>query len=556
MIVFRRSVSTASIFSPQKALKPKELQRLTTTELLSKLGYIKQPHAGLTHWLPLGLTTLNLVESLVRAKLNAGGIVETSLSALSHNSLWQKTNRWQNNELFKVNADFCLAATAEEEITDLVKDYATNYKKLPFIVYQITRKYRDERRARGGLLRGREFVMKDAYSFDTDRKGALASFDKLNQIYYDIFSTLKVPFIRANADSGSIGGDLSYEWHFLSDKGEDTLFTCDNCHSTSNIEKVRPLTGEKPADEASVQYFLTPKKELVAIYYPAGRKLCMKFVDEADLVDLDTKTTEESAVLSIFKSENQDGFKRIIRLMDAGVQPGTRLPDMPVKFERSNMTTFEDLDLTQAQENDLCPSCEKGHLHSSTGIEVGHTFYLGKKYSEPLEATFVDENGDNAYYEMGCYGIGISRLLGSVAEVLRDEQGLRWPAAIAPLQVSLIRSPSLAADMAYGDEAHALIDDLTAAGIRVEQDESDSYLGDKLNKSKQLGIPLQVVIGKDFPLVEIEVRGKVGGNRTAKLRESNGEQWEWQEVEKRGVKKELVPIEHAAEVIVSLLSDM
>ncbi|QPG76935.1 hypothetical protein FOA43_004329 [Brettanomyces nanus] len=563
LVLSRRFVSTNTIFSsPLPKLSKKQLKSLTTTDLLIKFGYVKQPHAGITHWLPLGLATLRNFEDLIRGRLREGGVLETSLSSLSHSSLWHKTNRWNNEELYKLNEDFCLAATAEEEITDLVKSYADSYKKLPVLVYQMTRKYRDEKRPRGGLLRGREFIMKDAYSFDVDEQCALQSFNKMNEIYYSIFKDLKVPFVKANADSGSIGGDLSYEWHFVSDKGEDTLYTCDNCHTTGNIEKVRPYVEKdaEPAEKAAVTYALTTNNDLVCFYYPEGKHLNIKFIEAEDIIDLNTRIVDQKKVLDIFGSENEksDGFKSIIRITDVGIGPGTEMPDMAVPFMKSRMTTFENMELTEVQEGDRCSNCEGiGHLHASKGIEVGHTFYLGKKYSIPLDATFVDRNGEKQFYEMGCYGIGVSRLLGSVAEVLRDDGGLRWPAIISPLQVTVVKSPAFE-DASVDDNCRVsrLVQDLDTLKVRVELDEGESGLGTKLNKSKQLGIPLQVIVGKAFPKVEIEVRGVISGDKGMRAIESKKAEWGFETREVKGIVKHFVDIDHAAEVIRLMLKDL
>lgn len=559
----RRFASTKTIFSsPPPKLTKSQLRDLTTTDLLIRLGFIKQPHAGITHWLPLGLATLNSLESVIRKRLDEAGVLEVSLSALSHSSLWHKTQRWDNEELYKLNDEFCLAATAEEEITSLVSSYADTYHKLPVSVYQMTRKYRDEKRPRGGLLRGREFIMKDAYSFNTDKKGALHDFDTFNRIYRKIFTDLRVPFVKANADTGSIGGDLSYEWHFVSDKGEDTLYTCDHCHVTGNVEKVRPYmsSNDAPADKADVTYYLTKQNDLVAIYYPQGRHLNMKFLASEDLVDLNTKIVNQKKVLEIFKAENEkpDGFHSIIRIIDVCCKPGTLMPDMPVPYNKSRMTTFEGLELTEAQEGDLCSSCQgKGHLHASKGIEIGHTFYLGQKYSKPLEATYMDQDGKKQYYEMGCYGIGVSRLLGAIAECMRDSKGLRWPAIIAPLQVSVIKSPSFG-EASTENEAliNHFIGELKRSGVRAEVDDSDLRMGMKLNKSKQIGVPLQVIIGRSFPKLEIEVRGELFEDKGLKEIEKNGKDWGFENKKLKGIHKYLVDIKHGAKAVKLLLTDM
>lgn len=535
--------STLTIFShPPPNLSTKQLAKLSTTDLLIKLGFISQPNAGLTHWLPLGKSVLDNVGGIIHKHHKDAGCVEVSLSSMSHNSIWNKTGRWQNNELYKIG-DFCLAATAEEEITTLVTPFLNSYKKLPFIGYQLTRKYRNEIRSRGGLLRGREFYMKDAYSFDANKDDALESFNKMNGIYSKIFDDLKLPYVKANADSGDIGGDLSYEWHITNEVGEDTIVECDECKSCGNVERVKNLKNER-ADESDVSYYLSKENELVCIYYPKGRKLSLKFVKEEDLVELNEKIEGEKA-LKTFEELNEDNLNTIFRLIDQNVGPGTKMPDLPVRFSKNHMISFQELDITEAQDGDLCANCESGHLKEMKGVEVGHTFYLGTKYSEPLSAEFIDKDNVKKPFEMGCYGIGVSRIVGVIAEILRDEGGLRWPAAVAPVQASIIQS---------GDhDISGFADKLQGLGVEYEIDDStDIGFGKKLTKSKLVGIPLQIIVGKKYPTIEIETRGVFFSETFRELHAEKGAEWEWN-IE-NGVHS--VDIAHADRVVNALLNDM
>lgn len=555
---FLRSVSTLTAFShPPPNLNIKQLNKLSTTEILSKTGFIAQPNAGLTHWLPLGEEVLKNVSGIIHKHHKESGCVEVSLSSLSHSSLWDKTNRWQNKELFKVG-EFCLAATAEEEITSLMTPFLNSYKKLPFIGYQLTRKYRNEKRSRGGLLRGREFYMKDAYSFDSNVENALVSFNMINGVYEKIFNDLRLPWVKANADSGDIGGDLSYEWHIISDVGEDTVVKCDNCGSCGNVERVKIIQDEKQfvADESDVEYYLNGDKELICIYFPKGRKLSLKFVKEEDLVDIDEKLGSGQTALDTFRAinEDNDNLMTIYRVIDFGVGPGSKMPDLPVPFSKNSMITFQNLNITEAQEGDVCSGCEEGHLKEMKGVEVGHTFYLGTKYSVPLDAEFVDSDGVKKPFEMGCYGIGVSRIVGVIAEILRDEQGLRWPANIAPLQVSCISSNN---DFSR-DDSKLLIENLNKSEVKFEIDDSEDIgFGKKLAKSKMLGIPLQVIIGKSLPLIEIEVRGVFFGDSHKKIMEDKKGEWNWNvSTTKQGIEKHTVDVAYADHAIRALLNDM
>lgn len=547
--MLKRSIGTLTPFSHPPVLMPKQVGKLSTTELLTKLGFIAQPNAGLTNWLPLGKQVLDNVSEVIHQRHSQYGCVEVSLSSLSHSSLWQKTGRWENGELFKLNDDFCLAATAEEEITQLVNNHVDSYKKLPLVAYQLTRKYRNEKRARGGLLRGREFVMKDAYSFDSSKQNALKSFEMMNELYRDVFDDLKLPWIKANADSGDIGGDLSYEWHIVSPIGEDTILECQSCHKSSNVERavanklfdVDSKTSK--AKESSVEYYLTKSKELISIYWPKDRKLSMKFVKEEDLFEIDESISGDKAI-EVYKkcNEEQDDLLKIYRVVDMNVGPGTIMPDMPVKFSRNKMVTFDELDITDVQEADKCLDCD-GHLSEKNGIEVGHTFYLGTKYSEPMNATFIDKDGSKKIFEMGCYGIGVSRIVGVIAEIMRDDIGLRWPARIAPFQVSIIPS---------GEDSVQIAKDLSA-NLKCDSEVDDSEdigFGKKIMKSKMTGVPLQVIIGKRYPEVEIEIRGEMFSNNWEDEIKKNEFNWKLEDG------KHIVNIKDCERVIEILLEDM
>lgn len=571
--------------------------KLSTWELLVKLGYVKHPHAGLTHWLPLGLEVLRKLDKVINDRLQEEGLTEVSLSSLSHSSIWTKTNRWNNGELFKLSNEsnngngkkeseefkkdegFCLAATCEEEITELVKSYADTYKKLPVRVYQITRKYRDERRSRGGLLRGREFIMKDAYTFDCNKENALKSFELMNLIYSRIFTDLKLPFVSANADSGSIGGDLSYEWHFQHKSGEDLLLSCNKCGVVGNVERVKPMfdfNNIKPAESAISQYLLSSDhKVLYIVYYPSDCKLNFKTLvdsmkeeniieDENELINFGSGNKKsDDKMIEIFEQQELEE-RSIIRIMDPRIQPSiTTLPDITIRsYNKNNLFTFQNMVMTDAKEGDLCNSCQdpQSELIESKGIEVGHTFYLGDKYSKPLDAAFIDKDGVKQNYEMGCFGIGVSRIIGAISEITRDDMGLRWPSILSPFHLTFINMNN-----SSDPELVKLYQDLNQDGIEFEIDQSDFKLGSKLKKSKSLGIPLQIIIGKKYPIIEIEVRGFRDINNDnskeyeySELNKQFGEEWNWEYSidDKNGIEKHFVDIKHSFKVIKSLLKDL
>ncbi|ODV82689.1 hypothetical protein CANARDRAFT_30662 [[Candida] arabinofermentans NRRL YB-2248] len=521
---------------------------VTTSDLLNNLGFIKQHHAGITNYLPLGLTILRNIQELLRKHLNSYGAIEVELSSLSHKELWELSNRFKNDEIYKIkNDDFLLQPTAEEEITRLISQFGKSYKNMPIIVYQITKKWRKEKRARGGLLRGREFYMKDAYSFDIDSKSALKSFNDLNSCYFEFFSELGVPFKKVIADSGDIGGDLSYEWHFESLNGEDVLVCCDSCMQINNLETVKGGIGKKLADECQVEYKLSIDGDLICFYYPIGRKLDLKLIEFEDIVEIDWDLENEQDIISTYNKGGE--FKNIIRILDPLIKPGTKMPDLPVSYSRSRMTTFQDIILTQVMDGDQCLNCNEGTLNLIKGIEVGHTFHLGDKYSSILNYGFIDSNGDKKFYEMGCYGIGVSRLIGAIAEVTRDDIGLRWPVSISPWHLTII-------NLNQSNEITTFLNKLSNSNVKFEIDQRDLSLGNKLNHSKKLGIPLQCIIGKTYPKIEIEIRGILKNDEYKSLLNEKSKEWEWEIVEKNGIIKHLVNIEYADKVIKTLLKDL
>lgn len=545
-------------------LNEKELSQLPTHELITRLGFASHPKAGLVDWLPLGWTIIEKIKSIVRRNMKEINGEEVSLSSLSSSDLWIRTGRWNNSELFKLkdstSAEYCLAATAEEGITQLVKDRINSYKSLPLLYYQMKEKFRDEKRPRGGLLRGREFLMKDAYSFDMDEQLALKSYQQVTDAYVQIFSELKVPFTRADADSGNIGGSLSHEWHYVSDVGEDTILSCDACENTSNVEKA--LSFPDKIDESAsvaVAYFTTlDRATLICAYYPESRELQTSFI-ELEVPDIDPSVTNEKQILDEFSNEDTMIGKRVVRIMDSRLNLRSPLPDFPIPFvNRSLITTLTDVPIVSAIEGEICEKCEEGHLHAHNCIEVGHTFYLGDKYSKPMELT-VDVPNENGKLElhnvlMGCYGIGISRILAAIAELNRDAKGLRWPVSIAPWNVTVVESPAFNA--ADAEKVYQMLED-GKISYRLD-DRQKVGIGKKINQSHLVGIPLVIILGKNFPYVEIEVRGKryTKDHNWEDLHKSKSLDWEVTRDARGEDVKHLVHIDALCNVLHSLLIDM
>ncbi|CAI5755530.1 unnamed protein product [Candida verbasci] len=465
--------------------------RLPTYELLSKLNIVSHPSSGFVNWSSIGLLIEHKISNLIRKHLNSIHGEEVKLSLISNKELWERTGRWENTEIFKLDNDKLLVPTSEEQITDHVDKNLKSYKELPILLYQINTKFRNEKRPRGGLLRGKEFLMNDGYSFDIDEKNAMKSYNSIVEAYHKIFTDLRVPYIKANADSGDIGGDLSHEWHYIDKTGEDLVFTCDSCGNISNIEKTLSI-GESQYD-VDVKYFTTnDRNTLICAYYPKGRILEPKFIkSELELPEDLIETTD--------LTEFSDISKRVIRIMDSRLTSRSNFPDFPIDFvNRSLITTLTDIPIVLAQEGETCHECEEGKLNSSPAIEVGHTFYLGDKYSKPMNCKIDIPEGNktkSVNLMMGCYGIGISRIIAAIAEINRDEQGLRWPSIISPWNITIVSKDHY--------------DFIKTLDFDYRLDDRDENFSKKINLSNSLGIPLIVILGRSFPICEIEIRGKL-----------------------------------------------
>lgn len=544
------------LFTPSKITK--DILQLPTHELLQHLGYVKQTSSGLVNWLPLGLKTLRNVEEIIRRRMNEAGAEEVALSSLSQSTLWETTGRWGNSELFKLKdakkKDYCLVPTCEEDITWLMNQYLTSYKDLPVVAYQIGRKYRDELRPRGGLLRGREFLMKDAYSFHVNSEDAVSTFEKMNASYNKIFTDLKVPFVSAVADSGDIGGDLSKEYHYIHESGEDTLFKCDSCGVVSNEEKAGSLPIERGQHfgDVDVKYALNKDNDaLLCFYYPRDRQfnwnLAVQSMDSD--VDVKTKTMKNDDVIKMFHEKNDDPmFASIVRIMDVRLNSRSNFPDFPLTtYLKNNFSQLQDDSIVNAIEGEICECCEDGKLESFKSIEVGHTFYLGKKYSTSLNATVRKQDNSEVIMEMGCYGIGVSRLVGAIAQVTRDEFGLRWPNSVSPYKVSICSNDQTT-------EQAALVKSLLNLEPFTNFD-SKTNLGARIQKSHILGIPIAIIVGqKSWPNVELEVRGAFQSSEWEQTYNSQKSSLKWTHIPNSN--KHYVHHQHLNAVIEILLNEL
>ena len=513
---------------------------VTSHRLLVRAGMIRQVSRGVYDFLPLALRTLRKIEGIVREEMNRAGAQELLMPVTSPAELWQDSGRWEiyGKELLRFKdrheRDFCLAPTHEEVITDLVRRDVRSYRELPMNLYQIQTKFRDEVRPRFGLMRGREFIMKDAYSFHVDREDAEREYRNMYDTYRRIFTRCGLEFRAVEADSGAIGGSLSHEFQVLAESGEDALAACGSCDYAANVQKaesrhtapegggdadVPPETvatpGLKTVPEVAAFLKVPPEQFIKTMIYrkPSGGLLAVLVrgdheVNETKLGNmLDTIAVELADEDEVQQAVGAPpGFLGPVNLplevwADHAVRgmtdavTGANQPDAhTIHVNQSRDFTparFADLRLVKA--GDPCPRCEAGVIEEYRGIEVGHVFYLGRKYSEAMGATILDSEGHERFMEMGCYGIGVTRLMAAAIEQNNDANGIIWPASIAPFSVELL--PLNYKEEAVREVTDRIYDGLSEAGHEVLLDDRDERPGVKFKDADLVGIPLRVTIG-------------------------------------------------------------
>lgn len=533
-------------------------------QLLLRAGFIRQNTSGIYSFLPLGKRVLQKVEKIVREEMDAINGVEVLMPAMQQAELWQETGRWYSYgpELMRLkdrhNRDFALGATHEEVITSLLRDEIKSYKKLPLTLYQIQAKFRDEKRPRFGLLRGREFLMKDAYSFHATRESLDLTYDDMVQAYTKIFTRLGLNFRAVIADSGAIGGKDTHEFMVLSEIGEDTIAYSDASDFAANIEMAEVNISYEPSNEElrELEKVKTPDQktiEQVSTFLNVNAESCFKTLvfkvdDEFVLVlargdheinDIKLKNALQAKVVEFATEEETNHFMQCevgslgpvkipegvkviadhaVAAIRNGVcganEPGVHL--INVNPERDfAVDQYEDLRFIM--EGDPSPD-GKGTIVFAKGIEVGHVFKLGTTYSEPMNGTFLDENGRSQPYIMGCYGIGVSRVMAAVAEQFQDENGFIWPSVVSPYDVHLV--PVNTKDenqVALSEELYKL---LKSSRFDVLYDDRPERAGVKFADADLIGLPIRITIGKKASegIVEVKVR------RT-------GESFEWNKEE-------------------------
>jgi len=519
-----------------KTLKeiPSEADTLSH-QLLIRTGMIQQLAAGVYSYLPLGWRVLRKIEQIIREEMDRAGGQELMLPTLQPFEIWQETGRYPSfgKTLFTVTDrrehTLVLGPTHEEIITDLVRRYVQSYRDMPLLLYQIQNKFRDEPRPRGGLLRVREFIMKDLYSFHIDEADLDRCYQVMIQAYKNVYSRCGLPSVIVEADSGAIGGKESHEFMLITESGEDEIIYCSKCGYAANIEKARsvkpqpetktPLPVEeistpniKTIEEVANFVGVTANQTLKAVFYSADDAIVFVVirgdidVNETKLknllkcseLHLATEAETKAAGL-VAGSASPIGIKGIKIIADDSIDSGSNFvagankPDTHIKNVNYPRDFKVDLiaDIAIAHPGDGCPQCN-GKLQSSHGIEVGHVFKLGVFYSEKMGASFLDQNGVSHPIIMGTYGIGLGRLLAAAVEQNHDDKGIIWPAAIAPYHAYLcplrLENPDIA------ETAEKLYQDLTSEKVEVLFDDRNDSPGVKFNDADLLGIPLRLTI--------------------------------------------------------------
>jgi prolyl-tRNA synthetase len=505
-------------------------------------GYLRKVAAGIYSFLPLGWKVIKKAEKIIREEMDRAGASEVFLPAVIPAELWQESGRWDQYgaQLLRFKdrkgGDFVIGPTHEEVICALVRSDVRSWRQLPLNLYQIQTKFRDELRPRAGLMRGREFIMKDAYSFHVDESDAQREYKKMYEAYQRIFTRCSLAFRAVEADTGNIGGSLSHEFQVLTETGEDALVACDHCDYAANVEQAVSRPGAAPAVNAAtpsapVTKIPTPGKHSIEdvsqlLKIPPER-LVKTLIYLADGKPLAVLVRGDRTVNEI-KLKKKLGATELLLASDAAVREVTGAPvgfagpvglKVPIycDAEIGVMTDFvvganeADLHLSgvnigrdfvptaaddyrQAAPGDRCARCEGGHLKGHRGVEVGQVFFLGQKYSKPMGCNFLDVDGTEKAMQMGCYGIGVTRIVAAAIEQNHDKDGIIWPVPLAPYEAAVLAlqvdDPALAA------ACEAIYDQLTRAGIDVLYDDRDERPGVKFKDADLIGIPYRIAVGK------------------------------------------------------------
>ncbi|ROT40102.1 prolyl-tRNA synthetase [Sodiomyces alkalinus F11] len=564
---------------------PKEIKSASPNEdahgKLARAGFLRQSHAGIYHMLPLGRRVQDKLERLLDYHMRGLGASRISLSSITSKQLWEQSGRFSqlSSEVFnfrdRKGAEYLLSPTHEEEVTALVAQSIHSYRELPLRLYQITRKYRDEMRPRHGLLRTREFTMKDLYTFDATTDSAQHTYAQVQNSYTKFFTSLGLPFVKVEANSGDMGGSLSHEYHLPTSIGDDLIVTCSQCDYAANDEILQGQTASplllnhnnawRDIDWQVWRGISKDRKTLVNAWVPIqlSRTTGSDGLAGVSLRAIETVVPElDSSVdrpLTLWAEtvrrwshdpiqHRSDAMNpRVLNLIDhrLAADPDFRIRDgrgsnVPDAAHLQQIVVGEakdgtPLDLLGVSHGDRCPRCCAGELKVEKALEIGHTFHLGTRYSEPLGATIslpgnadpiTDETPSSiprqAPIQMGCYGIGVSRLIGAIAEHLVDDRGLQWPRAIAPFEVAILSAPDLTTD---GTKMYDMISDTSRSEvIDVVLDDRAVSLPWKMKDADLVGYPVMVILGKHWKAEEVvEVQCRRLGIRSLVRREESRE---------------------------------
>lgn len=534
-------------------------------KLMIRGGMIRKLAAGIYNYLPLGLRSIGKVEAIVREEMNKAGAVELLMPAVLPGELWEESGRWDyyGKELlrFKDRAEreFCIGPTHEEIITDIVRRDISSYKQLPVNLYQIQTKFRDEIRPRFGVMRAREFIMKDAYSFDATVEGAEKSYWAMYEAYTRIFERCGLEFRAVLADTGNIGGNFSHEFMVLAPTGEDIIMSCDKCDYAANLE-LAEIGGQ--TDEINNEQSSEPIEEVHTPNLKSVEEVAQQLnVKPSNLIKTMIVDADGNLIAALVRGDHELSLTKLRKSLGAELielaTPGQILEatggpmgfsgpvglkirivaDVSVKSMGTSVTgankadyhfinvnigkdfeTKEFFDIRVANDGDKCPKCDEGSLVSTRGIEVGHVFMLGTKYSEAMNANFVDSDGKEKPFIMGCYGIGIGRTVAAAIEQNHDENGMIFPKALAPFQVTVL--PLKIKDEKILAESERIYSELIEAGYEAIIDDRDVGPGFKFKDAELIGIPIIVAVGPRTikeDEAEVKVR-KTGDSRNIKLK--------------------------------------
>ena len=544
----------SQLYAPTLREVPAEAE-LISHRLMLRAGFIRKSAGGMYSYLPLAWRSIKKIETIIREEMDATGAQEIMMPILQPAEIWQESGRWSvyGQEMCRFKdrhgREFCLGPTHEELVTSLVRAEVRSYRQMPLNLYQIQSKFRDERRPRFGLMRSREFIMKDDYSFDVDEAGLDVSYKKMYDAYTNIFTRCGLNFRPVEADSGAIGGSGSHEFMAIADSGEAEIVYCNDCHYAANVEKAEfaplatPEEEAKPMEavetpecktiEAVCEYLHLPVDHSVkAVAYTSEKGLILCFVrgdhdvNEIKVINaVGVNEVEMAPAEMLAAAGTVAGFmgpvgldpQKTIIVIDSTVMNmhnvccGANKVDThyinvnPQKYFHPTIVK----DIRLAKEGDPCPHCG-GKLSTARGIEVGQVFKLFTKYSEPLKATYLDINGKGLPIYMGCYGIGVGRTLAAVIEQHNDKDGIIWPKAIAPYQVIVL--PVNTKDEASNAKAEEIYNKLTAAGVETVIDDRDERAGVKFKDADLIGYPIRVVVGpKTLAKNQIEVKTRATG---------------------------------------------